>query len=44
MVLCLTLFESRVPAQSGHGPSFKNRATRLRPFSSLTLESAFSTE
>ena len=35
--------ERRVPPQSSHGPSVKKRATRFRPFSSLALESAFST-
>lgn len=34
---------SRVPPQSAHGPSFKNRATRFSPFSSLALARAFST-
>ena len=35
--------DSRVPPQSGHSPSFKNRATRTRPFSSFTFDSAFFT-
>ena len=34
---------SRVPLQSAHGPSLRNRTTRFRPFSSLALASAFST-
>ena len=38
-----TLPESLVPAQSAQGASFRNFATRLRPFSSLTFDSAFST-
>ena len=33
----------RVPPQSAHGPTVRNFSTRLMPFSSLTLESAFST-
>ena len=33
----------RVPPHSGQASSLRNLATRLRPFSSLTLESAFST-
>ena len=35
--------ERRVPPQSGHTSSRRNRDTRARPFSSLALESAFST-
>ena len=33
----------RVPAQSSQGPTLRYLSTRLMPFSSLTLESAFST-
>ena len=35
--------ESRVPPQSGHTLCFKNFSTRFMPFSSLTLDRAFST-
>ena len=35
--------ESRVPPQSGHGPSTRNFATRFRPFSSFALAREFST-
>ena len=35
--------DRRVPPQSGHTSSRRNRATRARPFSSLAFESAFST-
>ena len=35
--------ERRDPPQSGHSPSFRNRATRARPFSSFTLDNAFFT-
>ena len=34
---------SRVPPQSGQTSSFKNFSTRFMPFSSVTLDSAFST-
>ena len=33
----------RVPPQSGHRSSFRNFSTRFMPFSSFTLERAFST-
>ena len=36
-------FERREPPQSGHASCFKNLATRARPLSSFTLESAFFT-
>ena len=35
--------ERRVPPQSGQTDSIRNFSTRFMPFSSLTLESAFST-
>ena len=35
--------ESRVPPQSGQTSSRRKRLTRAKPFSSFTLESAFST-
>ena len=35
--------DRRVPPQSGHGPSFRNFATRFMLFSSFTFLSAFST-
>ena len=35
--------ESLVPPQSGQGDSTRYFSTRFRPFSSLALESAFST-
>ena len=35
--------ESRVPPQSGQTSSFRNFSTRFMPFSSFTLERAFST-
>ena len=34
---------SRVPLQSGHTSCFRNFSTRFMPFSSFTLDRAFST-
>ena len=39
----LACSDRRVPPQSGQGSCFKNFSTRFMPFSSLTLERAFST-
>ena len=35
--------DRRVPPQSGHTSSFRNFSTRFMPFSSFTLDRAFST-
>ena len=39
----LAVSDSRVPPQSGQTPCFKNFSTRFMPFSSFTLDRAFST-